>query len=98
MLENVLLGQQLTVLGRQEKRSRFTGPDRGLLVLLACKLATWQQALLIVQPNTLLRWHRDLFKCYWAHKSKRKGGHHTLSVVIIALINRTAVENRLWDA
>src|SRR5690349_6778902 len=79
VLENALLRQQLTVLDRQVKRPRFSWNDRWLMVLLASKLPRWRQALLIVQPNTLLRWHRDLFKHFWARKSKSKGGNHRLS-------------------
>jgi transposase InsO family protein len=68
------------------------------MVLLASKLPTWRQALLIVQPDTLLRWHRELFKHFWARQSKRKGGNHRLSDEVIALIQRMARENRLWGA
>ena len=60
--ENALLRQQLIVLRRQGKRPAFTRTDRILLVLLARLVRTWNQALLIVQPDTLLRWHRGLFR------------------------------------
>ena len=63
--ENALLRQQLIVLRRQVKRPAFTRTDRILLVLLARLVRTWNQALLIVQPDTLLRWHRGLFRLYW---------------------------------
>jgi putative transposase len=62
ILENALLRQQLTVLDRQVKRPAFSWKDRCLMVLLSSKLPSWRQALLIVQPDTLLRWHRELFK------------------------------------
>src|SRR5215831_12674017 len=68
--ENVLLRQQLIILQRQVKRPTFTRTDRILLVLLARIVRTWQQALVIVQPDTLLRWHRELFRMYWKRKSK----------------------------
>ena len=68
--ENALLRQQLLVLRRQVKRPTFTRTDRLLLVLLARLVRTWQQALLLVQPDTLLRWHRELFRLYWKRKSK----------------------------
>ena len=68
--ENALLRQQLIILKRQVKRPPFTRTDRMLLVLLARLVRTWQQALLIVQPDTLLRWHRELFRLYWKRKSK----------------------------
>jgi putative transposase len=53
--ENALLRQQLIILRRQVKRPAFTRTDRILLVLLARLVRTWQQALLIVQPETLRR-------------------------------------------
>jgi len=52
------------------KRPMFTRTDRILLVLLARVVRTWQQALVIVQPDTLLRWHRELFRLYWKRRSK----------------------------
>jgi hypothetical protein len=59
LLESALLRQQLVT------RPRCTPADRALLVILASRLHTWRQALLIVQPNTVLRWHRQLFRCLW---------------------------------
>src|SRR5437868_14017024 len=53
--ENALLRQQLIVLRRQVKRPTFTRTDRILVVLLSRLLRTWQQALVIVQPDTLRR-------------------------------------------
>lgn len=61
LLENALLRQQLIVLQRQVKRPQFTNTDRTIMVLLAVKLRTWKSALLIVKPDTLLRWHRAGF-------------------------------------
>jgi putative transposase len=55
LAENALLRQQLIVLKRQVKRPTFTRTDRILLVLLDRLVRTWQQALFIVQPDTLLR-------------------------------------------
>ena len=60
--ENLILRQQLIVLNRQVKRPQLTNSDRLRLVLLARCTRFWQQALLLVQPDTLLRWHRDLFR------------------------------------
>jgi putative transposase len=70
VLENALLRQQLIVLNRQVKRPQFTNHDRFVLILLARCTRFWQQALHIVQPDTLLRWHRELFRFYWWRKSK----------------------------
>jgi putative transposase len=68
--ENALLRQQLIVLERQVKHPTFTPFDRGLLVVLASRLPHWKQALLIVKPETLLKWHRCGFKLFWRHKSQ----------------------------
>jgi len=56
--ENALLRQQLIILRRQDKRTACTKTDRMILVLLARSSRAWKQALFIVQPETLLRWHR----------------------------------------
>jgi putative transposase len=60
--ENAFLRQQLVVLARGVKRPRCTPADRAVLVLLASRVRRWRQALLIVQPDTLLRWHRQVFR------------------------------------
>jgi putative transposase len=96
--ENALLRQQLIILKRQVKRPPFTGTDRMLLVLLARLVRTWQQALLIVQPDTLLRWHRELFRLYWKRRSKASSHKPKVAAETIALIREMARENRLWGA
>src|SRR5215469_2895094 len=70
--ENALLRQQLIILRRQVKRPACTKTDRMFLVLLARLVRTWNQALFIVQPDTLLRWHRELFRMYWKRKPKTR--------------------------
>jgi len=62
--ENALLRQQLIILRRQMKRPACTKTDRMLLVLLARMVRTWKQVLFIVQPATLLRWHRQGYKLF----------------------------------
>ena len=56
--ENLLLRQQLLVLNRAGKRPRCTRVDRALIVMLASKAQHWREALLIIGPETVLRWHR----------------------------------------
>jgi hypothetical protein len=70
MAENALLRQQLIMLKRQVKRPACTKTDRILLVLRARAVRTWKQTLFLVQPDTLLRWHRELFRLYWKRRSK----------------------------
>ena len=68
--ENTLLRHQLIILRRQIQRPMCIKRDRILLVLLARTVRTWRQALLIVQPETLLHWHRQGFRLIWRYKSK----------------------------
>lgn len=96
--ENALLHQQLIILKRQVKRPSITRTDRMLLVLLARLVRTWQQALVIVQPDTLLRWHRELFRLYWKRKSKATSHKPKVAAQTITLIRQMAQENRLWGA
>src|SRR5215467_9893733 len=89
--ENALLRHQLIVLRRQVKRPACTKTDRLLLILLTRLVRTWKQALFIVQPDTLLRWHRELFRLYWKRKPR-------VAAETIALIREMARKNRLWGA
>src|SRR5512135_1983770 len=96
--ENALLRQQLIVLRREVKRPTFTRTDRILLVLLARLVRSWQQALVIVQPDTLLRWHRELFRLFWKRRSKASSHRPKVAAETISLIREMAKENRLWGA
>jgi putative transposase len=62
------------------KRPLARPRERVLLMVLASQLRNWKQALLIVQPATLIRWHRDLFRWLWARISKppKRGGRPPL--------------------
>jgi putative transposase len=100
ILENALLRQQLSVLQRQIRRPKLSWRDRTLIVLLTSKLRSWRQALVIVQPDTVLRWHRDLFRRIWKRKTKsdKKPGRPPLADEVVALIKQMAEENRTWGA
>src|SRR2546421_5946874 len=98
MAENALLRQQLIVLRRHVKRPTFTKTDRLLLVLLARAVRTWKHALLIVQPETLLRWHRQGFRVFWKYKSRAGSPQPKISEATVALIKEMARDNRLWGA
>jgi len=96
--ENALLRKQLEVACRQMARPRFTRADRGMLVLLARLSPTWRSATLLVQPETILRWHRQAFQRFWRRKSKRTGAPPRIGADTIALIETMATNNRLWGA
>lgn len=96
--ENALLRQQLIILSRQVKQPACSKADRTLVVLLARLVRTWKQALFIVQPDTLLRWHRELFRVVWKRKSQAASHQSKVSAETIALIREMAAKNRLWGA
>lgn len=98
VVENALLRQQLIVLNRQGKRPQVNNRDRFRLVLLARCTRFWKQALHIVQPATLLSWHRELFRFYWRRKSKSSQIKPKISPETIELIRKMAKENHLWGA
>jgi putative transposase len=93
--ENALLRQQLLILRRSVKRPRCTPTDRTILVLLARRVHAWQHALLIVQPETLLRWRRQGFRLFWRRKSHATTMNKPkVSAETIALIREMAAANR----
>ena len=98
IIENAMLRQQLIVLKRQVKQPQLTQGDRMRLVLLARFTGFWQPALHIVQPETLLRWHRDLFRSYWRFKSKPRQRKPRILPETVKFIKQLARDNFLWGA
>ena len=70
LAENALLRQQVIVLRRSIRRPRVHHDSRLLILARLCR--RWWDALHIVNPETLLRWHRDLFRIIWRRKSRRR--------------------------
>ena len=70
-LENLALRQQLAALTRTIKRPRLRRRDRLFWILLAKGWREWRTALMVVQPETVLRWHRQWLRRRWADRSKR---------------------------
>ena len=84
--ENALLRQQLIILRRHTKRPVYAKTDRMLLVLLARMVRAWKQALFIVQPETLLRWHRQGFRLFWKYTSRTAARTPKIAAETVALI------------
>ena len=97
--ENALLRQQLIVASRKVKRPVFKPHERGLMVLLSRIVRGWRDAVLLVKPVTILRWHHEGFRLFWKWKSQqRKPAESKISAERIALIRRMVQENRIWGA
>ena len=92
-IEILALRHQLGVLKRSVKRPRLTDADRGLWVLLSRSWAGWSEALLIVKPATVIKWHRAGFRRYWTWRSRPKGGRPGLTPEVRKLIKQMATAN-----
>ena len=94
--ENALLRQQLIVAERKiAGRIRWTPWQRFMIVLAARVAPTWREATLLIQPATLLRWHRAGFRAFWRRRSQRSGRPPTPRA---ALIREMAARNPRWGA
>ena len=98
LIENAMLRQQLIILNRQVKRPLVTKQDRLWMVLFARCTRFWKQDVLVVQPETVLRWHRDIFRFYWRWKSRKKTRKSRIATETVALIQEMTENNRLWGA
>jgi putative transposase len=98
-LENLALRQQLDVYKRTRARPAIRLPDRLFWVGLARVWAGWRQPLVIVTPDTVLRWQRRRFYEYWRKLSARPAsGRPPVNAEIKALVSRMTAANRLWGA
>jgi hypothetical protein len=96
--EILVLRQQLLVLNRRRPRVRPRNIDRLVLVWFCRLFPSLLNTMVIVKPETVLRWHRRGFRAYWRWKSLRCGGRPRIDSEIGALIRRMSRENPLWGA
>jgi transposase InsO family protein len=97
--ENAVLRHQLIVLRRKvQGRGRLTNSDRCFFIQLYRWFPSILKALTIIRPQTLVRWHRAGFRCYWRWKSRPRGGRPQIDTDLHALIRRMSIENPLWGA
>jgi putative transposase len=99
MFENLALRHQLAVLQRTAPRPRLRTADRLFWVLLSRLWSGWTDAVSIVQPATVIRWHRTGFSLFWTWKSRRnEPGRPAVAPEVRALIRRMSTANPLWGA
>src|SRR5471030_744540 len=97
--ENAALRHQLIVLRRKLRgRVRLTNSDRWFFIQLYRWFPSVLNAITIIQPETLVRWHRAGFRCYWRWKSRPLGGRPQIDANLRALIRQMSIENPLWGA
>ena len=100
LLENLALRQQLAVLKRKHARPRLAALDKLFWVLVRRFWSEWKQALIIVGPETVVRWHRSGFAMYWRaiSRGRRIVGRRRTSKEVRDLIFRMVAENSTWGA
>ena len=97
--ENAVLRHQLIVLRRRVKgRIQPTDSDRWFLVQMYRWFPSILKVVTIVQPETLVRWHRAGFRRFWRWKSNSRGGRPRIEIELRALIRQISTENQLWGA
>src|ERR1700737_3478165 len=97
--ENAALRHQLVVLRRQLKgRARLTSNDRLFFVQRYRLFPSILPVLMIIRPETLVRWHRAGFRRYWRWRSRSPGGRPPIEPELRALIRQMSTENLLWGA
>src|ERR1700730_14112557 len=98
VVEDLCLRPQLLVLRGRQPRPRIRDADRRFWVLARRWFADWRRCLLVVKPETVLRWHRRGWQAYWRRRSRwgRKAGRRPIAPELRDLIRRMAAENRLW--
>ena len=99
LAENLILRHQPIILHRSAGRPQLRPLDRLLWAVGLCRFPDWTKCLVIVQPATVIRWHRMGFKLFWRWRSsKRSGGRPPLPDNVRDLIIRMARENLTWGS
>ena len=97
--ENAALRHQVVVLRRMvHKRVRLTNSDRLFFIQLYRWFPSVLKIIRVIRPETLVRWHRVGFRCYWRWKSRSLGGRPQIEKDLRVLIRRISIENPLWGA
>ena len=98
-LENLALRQQLVLLRRRSKQPQFGRLDRLFWVWLSHRSARWREALHVVRPQTVIRWHRQGFRAFWTWKSRRgRVGRPRVSSELADFVRTMALANPLWGS
>jgi hypothetical protein len=96
--ENLALRQLLAVLRRAKPKPKLCWQDRWLWVLLSRLWQSWRSVLVLVQPQTVVGWHRTAFRCYWWWRSRQKTGRPQVASEVRKLIRQMSRDNPLWGA
>jgi putative transposase len=100
MIENLALRQQLTVFKRQHSRPQLAAADKLFWVVLCRCWTSWKAALIVVSPDSVVRWHRAGFRLYWRFISRVRQpvGRRPVTQEIRELIFKMVADNPTWRA
>ncbi|MBU2455079.1 MAG: hypothetical protein KJ668_17370 [Proteobacteria bacterium] len=91
-IENLALRQQLAVMKQSIRRPKIRKRDRFFWVILSRLWNDWENVLMVVQPDTVIRWHRKGFKLYWKFKSQ-KPGRPSIDIKVQKIVKKMIKEN-----
>ena len=97
-LEILALRQQVAVLKRKRPRTRLNPWDRVFWAALRQIWSRWREVLVVVEPETVVGWHRAGFRLFWKWRSRARDGRPKTTAEIRTLIRRLAEENSTWGA
>jgi hypothetical protein len=97
-LENLFLRKQLEIVTRPSPKLKMRPSDRFFISILTDLYDSWKETLLIVKPETVIRWHRQSFRLFWRWKSRSDAGRPKIPQAQITLIKQMASDNPLWGA
>ena len=98
VLENLALRHQLLVLNRAVKTPALCNRDRLFWAILSKMWSRWTKVLVIVQPQTVVRWHQAGFRLFWRWKSRRRTGRASTDHELVKLIRRMWQANPTWGS
>jgi putative transposase len=93
--ENLFLRKQLALYAERRVKARRANDGTRLVFVLLSRFFAWKDALVIVKPETLIRWHRKGFRLFWRWKSKKRG-RPRLPLQLQRIVLQMAERNITW--
>ena len=97
-LEIIFLRKQLEILARTSTRPRLRSSDRFFFSVMTDAFDSWKETLLVLKPETVIRWHQRGFGLHWRWKSRSEPGRPKIPQAQVDLIRQVASDNPLWGA
>ena len=97
-LEIVFLRKQLEILTRTSAKARLRPSDRFFFSTMTDVFGSWKETLMMIKPETVIRWHQQGFRLYWRWKRRHRSGRPNIPQPQIDLIKQMANDNPLWGA